>query len=218
MARKLRLDVPGYPQHVIQRGNNRGVCFFDDSDYMAYLEFLGLALHKAGCSLHAYVLMTNHVHLLVTGHHEGSIAVMMQSLGRRYVRYINLQYHRTGSLWEGRYRSSIIESDRYLLACYRYIEMNPVRAGLAKRPEHYFWSSYRHHANHRTDPLIEDHSLFMMLGETANQRAIRYRKLFEKQLDEQSLERIRASANSGRVLGSEKFDRQIRAALRRRSG
>lgn len=218
MARKLRLDVPGYPQHVIQRGNDRGTCFFDDSDYMAYLEFLGLAIARAGCSLHAYVLMNNHVHLLVTGHHEGSIGTMMQSLGGRYVRYVNRQYHRTGTLWEGRFKSSIIESDRYLLACYRYIEMNPVRAGMVREPGHYFWSSYRHHANERCDSLIEDHDLFLMLGKTPEQRASRYKKLFEDQLDERSLKRIRESVNGGRVLGTEKFSRQIRAALRKKTG
>ena len=218
MARKPRLDVPGYPQHVMQRGNNRGVCFFDGSDYLAYLEFLGLALHKARCSLHAYVLMTNHVHLLMTGHHEGAIGVMMQSLGRRYMRYVNRRYHRTGTLWEGRYKSNIIESDRYLLACYRYIEMNPVRAGLVRYPGQYFWSSYRHHANERCDPLINDHDLFLMLGKTSGDRARRYLKQFGDQLGERIMRQIRGSANSGKVLGSEKFLRQIRIAMQRKPG
>ncbi len=218
MARKLRLDVPGCPQHVIQRGNNRSLCFFDDSDCMAYLDFLGRALAKSGCSLHAYVLMTNHVHLLVTSRREGGIGTMMQSLGRRYVRYFNRQYHRTGTLWEGRFKSSIIESDRYLLACYRYIESNPVRAGMVLDAGHYFWSSFRHHANERRDPLIEDHDLFLMLGKTPEQRASRYKKLFEDPLDERSLRQIRNTANSGKVLGSAEFSRQIRAALRQKPG
>ena len=218
MARKLRTDIPGYPQHVIQRGIDRGACFYDDSDYMAYLEFLGLALSKSGCSLHAYVLMTNHVHLLMTGHHEGSLSVMMQSLGRRYVRYFNHRHRRSGTLWEGRYKSSIIESDRYLLACYRYIELNPVRAGMVRDPGHYIWSSFRHHANERRDPLIEDHELFLMLGNTPEQRARRYRNLFDEQLDERSLSQIRKSVNGGRVTGTERFSRRIRAALRRKPG
>jgi putative transposase len=202
LARRLRIDVPGVPQHVIQRGNNRSVCFYDDGDYVAYLEFLGRAIHKAGCSLHAYVLMTNHVHLLVTGHHVGSVGVMMQSLGRCYVRFINHQYRRTGGLWEGRYKSCLINSDRYLLTCYRYIEMNPVRSRMVHAPGHYAWSSYRHHVDERPDPLIEDHDLFLMLGNSPSVRAVRYRELFREPLDEMNVDRIRQNTNKGTVLGS----------------
>ena len=214
MARSVRLDVPGYPQHIIQRGNNRNVCFFRDSDYLAYKEFLGLALEKSGCSLHAYVLMRNHVHLLVTGHFKGSAAILMQSLGRRYVRYINRNRKRTGTLWEGRYKSSLIETDRYLLTCYRYIEMNPVRAAMVTRPEHYLQSSHLHHINIRFDPLIDDHSLFRSLGQSAHERAYRYRKMFERHLDEKAVSQIRSNTNRGRVLGSETFSREIREAMR----
>ncbi len=128
MARLPRLDMPGVPQHVIQRGNNRTACFFDPADYTFYLECLGEAAQKARCAVHAYVLMTNHVHLLVTAEVPGGLSLMMQSLGRRYVRYVNRLYGRTGTLWEGRFKSSLVESERYFLTCSRYIELNPVRA------------------------------------------------------------------------------------------
>lgn len=216
MARRPRLDLPGIPQHVIQRGINRSVCFFDEVDYVTYLQFLNLARRKADCRIHAYVLMTNHVHLLVTGNQIRSIAVMMQSLGRCYVRYINQQYRRTGSLWEGRYRSTLIDSERYLLACYRYVELNPVRSRMVENPADYSWSSFRHHVNERADPLIEDHEIFLSIGRTAENRARSYRALCERKLDPASLDEIRSKTNRGYVLGSEKFAKQIEAALRRR--
>lgn len=130
MARMPRVTCPDLPHHVIQRGNNRSAIFFDDSDYRAYLNWLAESMEKYGCSLHAYVLMTNHVHLLLTPESESSISQTLQSLGRRYVRYINGVYGRAGTLWEGCYKSSIVQSEQYLLTCYRYIELNPVRAGM----------------------------------------------------------------------------------------
>ncbi len=130
MARLPRIDVPNLPQHIIQRGNNRTACFFHDDDYRFYLQSLRHAAQKYACQVHAYVLMTNHVHLLMTAMEAGSISALMQSLGRRYVRYVNQTYQRTGTLWEGRFKSSIIESEQYFLTCSRYIEWNPVRAGL----------------------------------------------------------------------------------------
>ena len=216
MARRARLDLPGIPQHIIQRGVNRSACFFADADYLAYLRFLDLARKKANCSIHAYVLMTNHVHLLVTGNHAGSGSVMMQSLGRRYVRYVNERYQRTGSLWEGRYRSTLIDSERYLLACYRYIELNPVRSGLVGSPGDYPWSSFGHHVNVRADPLIEDHEVFLAVGRNAQDRAERYRDLCQSSLEATATEEIRRKTNRGYVLGSAGFARQIEAALRRR--
>jgi putative transposase len=130
MPRKPRFTLPGIPQHVIQRGNNREPCFFTVEDYRFYPGALQAACHKSCCSVHAYVLMTNHVHLLVTPGAVDSISVMMQSLGRRYVRYINDAYKRSGTLWEGRYKACLVDSGSYLFTCYRYIEMNPVRAGM----------------------------------------------------------------------------------------
>lgn len=216
MARRPRLDLPDIPQHVIQRGNNRTVCFFEDVDYITYLEFLALAAEKAACRVHAYVLMTNHVHLLLTGSAYGSVSLMMQSLGRRYVRYINEKYQRSGTLWEGRYKSCLVDSEHYLLACYRYIEMNPVRAGLAHTPCDYAWSSFRHHANELRDPLIEEHGVFLSLGASREERATRYRFLFQSQLAATSVKQIRFCANRGYALGSEQFNKQIAAVLKRR--
>jgi putative transposase len=216
MARRARLDLPGIPQHVIQRGINRTACFFADVDYTAYLQFLDLARKKADCSIHAYVLMTNHVHLLVTGNRAGSTSVMMQSLGRRYVRYVNDQHRRTGSLWEGRYRSTLIDSERYLLACYRYIELNPVRSGIVGSPADYPWSSFGHHVNVRTDPLIEDHEVFFGVDRNAQHRADIYRDLCQSGLEVSTIEEIRRKTNRGYVLGSARFARQIAAKSGRR--
>ena len=141
MARKPRFVLPGYPRHVVQRGNNRQACFFDESDYRKYLDSLAEAAHKYHCQVHAYVLMTNHVHLLVTPTTDEGISQMMQSVGRRYVRYFNGVYRRTGTLWEGRYKASLVQTDSYLLTCYRYIELNPVRAEMVPDPGDYPWSS-----------------------------------------------------------------------------
>lgn len=145
MARLPRYFLPGQPQHVIQRGNNRNIIFAGENDYRFYLECLADASGKHSCDIHAYVLMTNHVHLLLTPHHKDSIAKTLQSVGRRYVQYFNHVYQRTGTLWEGRYKATLIDSEAYLLTCYRYIELNPVRAGLVSHPREYPWSSYRLH-------------------------------------------------------------------------
>jgi len=146
MARKPRVFLQGVAQHVVQRGNNREPCFFAEADYQFYLECLAESATKYACQLHAYVLMTNHVHLLVTPENESSLSGMMQSLGRRYVRYVNHTYKRTGTLWEGRYKSSLVQSENYLLTCSRYIELNPVRANMVETPAEYRWSSYGHNA------------------------------------------------------------------------
>jgi putative transposase len=146
MARKPRIALAGYAQHVVQRGNNRQATFFAEADYRYYLDCLAEASAKYDCALHAYVLMTNHVHLLVTPNQTDGIARMMQSVGRRYVQYVNYCNKRSGTLWEGRYKASLVQSERYLLVCSRYIELNPVRAGMVTRPEAYRWSSYRANA------------------------------------------------------------------------
>jgi putative transposase len=146
MPRTPRLTLPDVPQHVVQRGNNRQATFFAAEDYRLYLDCLREAAAKYGCALHAYVLMTNHVHLLITPSGRQAVARTMQSVGRRYVQYVNYVYRRSGTLWEGRYKSSLVESEGYLLLCYRYIELNPVRAGMVQRPEDYEGSSYRAHA------------------------------------------------------------------------
>ena len=143
MPRKPRMYLPGVPCHIVQRGNNRDVCFYSEQDYQFYLECLKSACKRYRVAVHAYVLMTNHVHLLMQPEDEAGISRVMQSLGRRYVQYINHTYRRSGTLWEGRYKSSLINAEEYLLACYRYIELNPVRANMVSHPADYRWTSYR---------------------------------------------------------------------------
>ena len=158
MPRKPRFHLPGVPVHVVQRGNNRQAVFYDEQDYRAYLKWLEEGAERYGCAIHAYVLMTNHVHLLVSPAHGESLGRLMQYLGRYYVLYINHHYGRSGTLWEGRYKASLIQAQDYLLACYRYIELNPVRAGMAKGPGQYRWSSYGYNALGREDRLLTPHS------------------------------------------------------------
>lgn len=178
MARLPRLSLPGIPQHVIQRGNNRSACFFAEDDYRYYLDCLKDAVERYGVAVHAYVFMTNHVHLLLTPTDETGITRTIQTLGRRYVRYINQTYRRTGTLWEGRYQASLIDSDRYLLTCYRYIELNPVRAAMVETSEAYPWSSHRTNALGQPDPLLTPHPEYRRLGRTQAERQQAYQALF----------------------------------------
>jgi putative transposase len=164
MARLPRYAVPGQPQHVIQRGNNRAVLFATAPDYQFFRDCLKTACEHHGCQIHAYVFMTNHVHLLMTPQTEDGIGKVMQSVGRRYVQYFNFTYGRTGTLWEGRYKATLIDTERYLLTCYRYIELNPVRAGLVAGPGEYPWSSYGANALGRYDPLVTLHGQYLGLG------------------------------------------------------
>ena len=209
MARQPRIDIAGYPQHLIQRGNNRQACFFSDEDRRCYLNWVQSSAKKYGACVHAYVLMSNHVHLLATGRHRGALGSMMQSLGRRYVRYVNSKYNRTGTLWEGRFKSSLIESDRYLLACYRYIELNPVRAGIVRFPNQYRWSSYHFNANGCNCELVTPHETYLSLGESRAARQAAYRQLFLESVDNDEIAAIRNHVNRGRVLGSASFKEQV---------
>ena len=170
MARLPRIDLPGQPQHVIQCGNNRSVIFVADEDYQFYLEKLNAACQKYECDLHAYVLMTNHVHLLITPHHIGAIGKLMQMLGRYYVQCFNHQYQRTGTLWEGRYKATLLDSDQYLLVCSRYIELNPVRANMVSHPSDYPWSSYAFNALGKENALLTPHPLYLALGRDETKR------------------------------------------------
>jgi len=204
MARPVRLIVPGVAVHIIQRGNNRGACFQEDSDYLTYLGYLRHLSSKYRCELHAYCLMTNHVHLLLTPAAAGACAVLMRDLGRCYVRYFNRRYGRTGTLWEGRFRSCMVESAHYVIACYRYIELNPVRAGMTDHPAGYLWSSYAINAGMRVDPLIRPHSEYAALGQDCRRHAA-YRALFEAAVDERLQQAIRDATNSGYPLASEAF-------------
>lgn len=213
MARLPRLIVAGMPLHVIQRGHNRSITFLVADDYRRYRELLLNASHRFGCAIHAYALMTNHVHLLLTPDNERGPSRMMQAIGRVYVRYVNARYQRTGTLWEGRYRSSLVDCDRYLLACFRYIELNPVRAGMVKHPIRYRWSSYGHNARGKPDSLITHHAIYQSLASSPAGRQAAYRALFETRLERTTIDCIRGAANRGTVLGDEAFRTQMEASL-----
>ncbi len=209
MPRKPRFNLIGIPQHVIQRGNNREPCFFAEEDYRRYLDDLAESARKYHCRIHAYVLMTNHVHLLVTPMKGSGVSQMMQALGRRYVYYVNKTYKRTGTLWEGRYKSSLIDSDKYLLTCMRYIELNPIRASMVEHPGEYKWSSYHANAQGAIDPLIESHPLYLQLGIDPVVRQASYRELFRHCMDNDTLHEIRESLNHELVLGRSYFKDKI---------
>ena len=215
MARRPRLDLPGYALHVIQRGNNRAACFCAGDDYRLYLDCLAEAAATHGCLVHAYVLMTNHVHLLATPQKPLAVSAMMQQLGRRYVRIANDRHGRTGTMWEGRFRANIVDSEQYLLACHRYIELNPVRAGMTAQPREYPWSSHRHYAEGRSDPLLVEHEPYARLGRTPVERQEAYRALFRHELGDAALAEIRSTVNRGWPIGSDRFKNDIEQLLRR---
>jgi putative transposase len=198
------------------RGNNRTDIFCADADYHFYLEKLQLACAKHDCTLHAYVLMTNHVHLLITPQEEAGIGKAMQTLGRYYVQYYNYTYQRTGTLWEGRYKATLIDSDAYLLTCMRYIELNPVRANMVSHPSEYPWSSYRCNALGQANELVTPHREYSHLGKTGEARQAAYRQLFKHRLPESSVEEIREATNKAWVLGSDRFKQRIQKQLDRR--
>ena len=203
------------PMHVIQRGNNRAATFRSPSDYMRYRDILHAASQRSRCAIHAYVLMPNHVHLLLTpDEHEGP-SRMIQLIGSRYVPYVNSRVPRTGTLWEGRYRSSLVNSDRYLLTCSRYIELNPVRAGMTDDPGLYLWSSYLHNARGVHDPLITPHDLYQGLGTGPAGQQAAYRALFEDVLRPDALDAIRRAARTGDLLGDDDFRHRVEVSLTR---
>jgi putative transposase len=213
MPRRPRLNLASVPLHVIQRGNNRQACFFAEEDYRFYLYWLKKGAEKYGCDIHAYVLMTNHVHLLLTPRAKTSASGLMQSLGRRYVQYVNRIYKRSGTLWEGRFKASLVNAEEYLLLCYRYIELNPARAGMVQDPSAYPWSSYRSHGLGERDELIRDHQLYLTLGANTEERQRAYRELFRSQMDETALTEIRKATNRELVMGNERFRQEIEQAL-----
>jgi putative transposase len=209
MARKPRFNLPGVPQHVIQRGNNRDPCFLDEQDYQRYLVDLYEALARNDCRLHAYVLMTNHVHLLVTPMAEHGVSHLMQDVGRKYVRYVNHTYGRSGTLWEGRFKASLVDSEAYLLICMRYIELNPVRAAMVEHPGAYPWSSYGYNAYGRSDRLLSSHPLYAALGLDAPRRQEAYRELFRHHIDAALTHEIQEAVNQELVLGRDRFKERI---------
>ncbi|MFY0992616.1 transposase [Halomonas sp. C05BenzN] len=214
MARPARLLLPDTPLHLIQRGNNRGACFVYRKDALRYLDLLDELRQVYRVALHAYVLMTNHVHLLATPQEapEGVI-LMMKELGQRYAQFFNRRHQRTGGLFEGRYRSCLVAEEPYLFACYRYIELNPVRAGMVPGPADYEWSSHRANALGHDNPIVQPHAIYTGLGATPARRQHRYRELFNSDLPDSLLEEIRQQTRRGRVLGSEAFRQTVARRL-----
>jgi putative transposase len=209
MARKSRFNLKDHPQYIMQRGHNRLPCFFDGEDYLYFLDCLEKAARQYQCEVHAYALLETEIHFMATPRIQGGVSQMMQSLGRRYVQYINHRYHRSGTLWEGRYKSSLIDSEGYLITCYRYIESLAVDRGLAESVDKYPWSSYSHHAQGLESSLITEHSMFEHLGDTPEQCQQQYRDLFQFEIDEGTKNHINDTLNLELVLGGDLFKSRI---------
>ena len=205
MARRERIVLAELPHHVIQRGNNRAPTFFDEEDYERYKETLLACAVRFGCVVHAYCLMTNHVHLLVTPSKKNALSAMMQTLGSTYVRYINIKYRRTGTLWEGRFKVSPIDADEYLFSCMRYIENNPVRARMVRSPKNYPWSSFRANALGEADRLVTPHALYMTLGKNC---ARSYAALFQRDGNTE-IDDIRSAINGNWALSAARFVKMV---------
>jgi putative transposase len=218
MPRMKRLDLPGVAQHVVQRGHARQPCFFREADYASYLQDLREAALKYDCQVHAYVLMVNHVHLLVTSQEEGALGRMMQTIGRCYVRRVNKALSRTGTLWEGRYKSSLIDSECYVIACYRHIELNPVRAGLVDAPDLYRWSSFAANGYGARDLLVTPHDAYSELAADEASRCARYRSFVAEPAAEEEVIAIRLYLQRQRALGSARFQAEVERKLQRRAG
>ena len=217
MARLPRLSVPGYPHHIIQRGNNRQAIFASTADYMLLLALLKENAQKFGIAVHAYVLMTNHFHLLATPEQADGLPLMMQAVGRSYVRYFNDAQHRSGTLWEGRYRSTLIQTDRYLLTCMAYLDLNPVRAGLVRQAKDYEWSSHRHYIGQRADKLVTPHPLVWTLGNTPFSREAAYADLVDGGITSAQQGDLTRSVLSGWALGDEDFVADLQKRTTRRA-
>jgi putative transposase len=209
MARLRRYCPSGIPQHVIQRGNNRTACFASDKDMGVYAHCLWEAASRFGLMIHGWVFMTNHIHLLVTPETDDSLSKAMQFLGRRYVRYFNQTYERTGTLFEGRFKSCLVQQSDYFLVCLRYIELNPVRARMVEDPADYRWSSYSANAFGRPAKIWTPHPLYLGLGESDSERQARYRSLFESRIEGKLISDIRQAVNRGLAFGSERFGQEI---------
>jgi putative transposase len=213
MPRPTRLNLPGVPQHITQRGNNRQACFFAPSDFNLYLALLTEASRKHKCAVHAYVLMTNHVHLLVTPLIADGLSLLMRDLGRDFVRQVNKTYRRSGTMWEGRFKSSLVDKDAYCLACYRYIELNPVRANMVADPAEYRWSSFRANALGAHNELINPHDTWLALGKDDSSRRRAYLSLFEQDIGQREIDEIRFGVRKGLPTGNDRFKQEIEEAL-----
>ena len=216
MARTSRLVVADFPHHIIQRGSNKVATFIDDLDRQKFLSCLGEGAKRFKVAIHAYVLMGNHFHLLVTPSDTQALGRMMQWVGRFYVPYFNRKYGRTGPLWEGRFKASVIDSEQYFLICSRYIELNPVRAGLVTYPSAYPWSSYAHHVGNRLDSLISDHPLYWAMGNTPFEREAAYRQYLSESVAQAQADEVGKAALKGLVLGSNAFKLALERKMRRR--
>lgn len=220
MARLPRYVIPGQPQHIIQRGNNKQVIFACAADYQFFRDALIDAAVKHKLKVHAYVWMTNHIHLLATPGAEDSISKVFQSVGRRYVQYFNWKYKRSGTLWEGRYRATVVDSERYLLTVMRYVELNPVRADIVAHPRDYPWSSYLFNAGGKVGAngtWLVAHREYLRLGRTAQERQQAYRQLFKASVPKDDLTAIRDCTHKGWALGSERYTKKIETLTQRRS-
>ncbi len=216
MARAARLVIPNQPHHVIQRGNDRQPIFHEAEDYQVFLAWLLEASRQFKVEIHAYVLMGNHLHLLVTPSDLQGLGRMMQWIGRFYVPWFNRKYERTGTLWQGRFKTSVIESERYFMLCSRYIEMNPVRATLVTHPSAHRWSSYAHHVGDTRDPLIADHPLYWALGNTPFEREASYKQLVNQAIPQDEVDNLTRAVMKGQALGSEQFKIGLENKLNRR--
>ena len=202
MPRTARFVIPDVSLHVVQRGHDRHDCFFEEADYLAYLEYLHIFAARFGCTVHAYCLMTNHVHLLITPHTTDACAQLMKNVGQRYVQKINARLQRTGTLWEGRFYSCPVASERYALACYRYIELNPVEASMVQHPRDYPWSSHGENAGGAINGFINPHPAYMALAADGAARGHAYAALFELPLEQSVIDEIRKATRGGYVVGT----------------
>lgn len=216
MARLPRLIVPNQPHHVIQHGNDRQQIFRDADDHAIFLKWLREASRQFKVAIHAYALMPDHLHLLATPLDESGLGRMMQWIGRHYVPYFNQKYSRSGTLWQGRYKATVIESERYFMACSAYIELNPVRTGLAYAPQDYPWTSYAHHVGIHLNPVITDHALYWALGNTPFSREAAYRNLLEQGLTADEVLAVTEATRKGWALGSDKYKAQLEKTFNRR--
>lgn len=213
MPRRARIVIPRVPVHLIQRGHNRRACFLEEEDFEYYLHWLEYFATKFGCEVHAYVLMHNHVHIAATPHERDALANLMKSLNQRFVAHINKCHERTGTLWEGRFKSCLILDPDYFLTCMRYIELNPVRAGIVEHPREYRWSSYRANAEGSENSCIAPHAHYLSLGPSDTERRAVYRELVAGASDEIATNLIRCATNANHIIGDPSSELELGAAL-----
>lgn len=218
MPRKRRFFLPDVPVHIVQRGHSRGAVFFEDSDFATYAHWLSESAKNYGVDVHAFVLMTNHVHLLATPKEAGSTSAFMQNIGRRYSPYSNRKYQRSGSVWEGRFKACLVQGPLYLLTVMAYIELNPVRAGMVELPGQYRWSSFHHNIGARTIDLVAEHPVYKGLAGSFDERTKEYAKLFQVALSDETIKHIRSCTQTGMPLANDRFKAEIEARLRVKLG